>query len=454
MNIRLVRSLLSLLCLGASVPAISQGAPPPVVASPMKAQLRLAVEPADGNRALVGDRRTVSLPAGRSRLRFAAVASRLDVQTVQLAVLSGPGALTIRQVRYLHDQASKDHLLQRYIGQKVGLQRLTPTGVQTVEGILDRTADGIWILETEGGILVDPAGAFVLPKLPAPLVRSATLEWEVEAAAAGDYTLEARYVTTGIRWTSRYEAAVDANLTSLAFRCHVELRNDSGLALRQAQVKLLSGSLETPGRFYPLPGPVTLASGARREITLAATQNLSVKPDLVFYPAATQFDLEATHVDAVERVLRLRNDKEHGLGKVLPAGRLLVFGEAPGSQLGLTVLSSENLPASKPGERLWISLGDANGLTASRSQTRKRQLNPLTAEHTLQVQVTNQGSQEVEVTFIERLPINARITESSAPAQMIEPGLVQFKIRTPAKGEAKLTYVIEIKKPAAKPASK
>ena len=137
MNIRLVRPFLSLFCLAASAPAISQGAPPPVVASPMQAQLRLAVEPADGNRALVGDRRTVSLPAGRSRLRFAAVASRLDVQTVQLAVLSGPGALTIRQVRYLHDQASKDQLLQRYIGQKVGLQRLTPTGVQTVEGVQD-----------------------------------------------------------------------------------------------------------------------------------------------------------------------------------------------------------------------------------------------------------------------------------------------------------------------------
>src|SRR4051794_18360127 len=122
--------------------------------------------------ALVRDRRTVTLPAGRSLLRVTGVAAHLQPETVQ-PVLTGPAPAVVLEQRFRYDLSSREKLLRQYVGQTV---MLVPHQGPSVSGTLLAAYETV-LLETGTGVLVNPEGTFSVPRLAAGTVLSPTLEW-------------------------------------------------------------------------------------------------------------------------------------------------------------------------------------------------------------------------------------------------------------------------------------
>jgi hypothetical protein len=388
---------------------------------------------------LVSDRRTVTLPAGRSLLRVTGVAAQLDPATVQ-PLLTGPGTAEVLEQRFRYDLGSRDRLLRQYVGQSV---TLIPTDGAPVTGTLLAAGDTV-LLQTEKGVLVNPQGTLSVPRPEAGLATSPTLEWLVEAPTAGPYTLETRYATGGLTWIATYQAALNAAADRLAMRGWLTVDNQSGADFRGAHVALHALGLADETPTFPYARSVDLPHGEKRQLSYFSTAERPVTQELVFFAAETQPNYTAPHTAAPLLTLRLRNETAAGLGLPLPAGQLTVLGTAADGTL--RQVAQRNVPLLVPDARLTVSMRPAQAVMAARTQVSMRQLNPLTNEHTLQVALTNNRAQEVTVVIIERLPAGAKITESSVQPAMLDGGLAEFRVPVPANGTAALKYVVELKK--------
>ena len=72
--------------------------------------------------ALVRDGRKMSLPAGKSELRFTDVAKRIDPTTVAFESLTDPAGTRVIEQNYQYDLVNRDKLLERYVGEKITVE--------------------------------------------------------------------------------------------------------------------------------------------------------------------------------------------------------------------------------------------------------------------------------------------------------------------------------------------
>src|SRR5919199_1653600 len=140
----------------------------------------------NNNRALVEDRRTLNLPAGRSRQEFRDVSAQIQPETV---TLSGRGIAIVEQ-NFDFDLLSPAALMQNAVGQTVTLVRVNPaTGAEARErakilaangGVVMQVGDRIEVLRDDGL----PARV-IFDELPASLRAHPTLSVTVDSDAAG-----------------------------------------------------------------------------------------------------------------------------------------------------------------------------------------------------------------------------------------------------------------------------
>lgn len=114
-------------------------------------------------------------------------------------------------------------------------------------------------------------------------------------------------------------------------------------------------------KLYRMPIPTTVASNAQKQVAMYLKPE--VKVAIVYRGWITADRPAAT---GIERGLRFRNKKEDGLGVPLPSGPVAVF-----EPLGETrALSGEGRTYDKAvGEEVDIALGDAEGLSASATES-------------------------------------------------------------------------------------
>jgi hypothetical protein len=409
----------------------------PVTVSPDGAQVRLTVTQAD--QSLVSDRRTVNLAAGRNLVRFTGVAARLDPNSVQ-PLISGGGTVEILEQRFRNEAGTTEKtVLRRYIGQPVTLVR---PDQPVVKGTL-LAVDEVVVLDTSDGLMVNPQGTFVVPRSSDTMSGAPALEWLVNAPTAGQYAVEARYGTAGLEWRASYRASLDASGERLTLRGWLAVNNDSGADFRQAQMALQIGQSGQATRVWKFPRPVDLTRRESRQLPFITVADLPVTQDLVFYAAESQPDFTKPYSGAPQLMVRLRNSTDIGLGVPLPAGPLTVWGIAQDGSLRR--LAQKELPFTDPDRRLWISLGPAPGVSASRIMTNSRQLNPVTREYTVQITLRNDRQEPVTVSVIEQLPANAKISESSVPSTTLEPNVIEFKPNVSADSSVVLKYVVEVR---------
>lgn len=387
---------------------------------------------------LVSDRRTVTLPAGRSWVRVPGVAARLDPKSAE-PVFSGSGRVEVLEQRFRYDTADQAGVLRRYVGSQVTLLR---AGLPPLTGTL-RTADDVVVLETAEGLLVNPAGTFSVPNAP-NFAAQPVLEWLVEAAAGGQYALETRYATTGLQWSATYRASLNAAHDRLTLRGWLNLQNDSGTEFRGAMLTFRAGKTGAGGGTYGYARPVDLPRKEAQQLSYVSATELPVTEELVFFAAEAQPNFVQPYTGAPQLALRLQNSAGAGLGASLPGGPISLWDTAADGSL--RTVAERALPPLVRDQRFTLTLSPATGIQGARTQVAQRQLNPLTDEHTIQVELTNTRTEAVTVSVLERLPPNAKLTDSSVPGVPGAPGLVEFRVPIPAGAKAVLKYVVEVKK--------
>jgi hypothetical protein len=196
-----------------------------------------------GGFAFVTETRTVSLPAGESRLRFEGVADGIQSQS---AIITGlPNGVLEKN----HDAKvlSPSALVAATVGRNVWLVRTNPkTGKTTQER-------GTLVADTEGVVFQGAAGIEALRCSGLP----ETFAFEGSAAAAATPTLsvlvnspapvtaEVRlsYLASGFDWMANYVATVSPDGSKLDLGAWVTLGNSNGISFPNAHAQVVAGRL-------------------------------------------------------------------------------------------------------------------------------------------------------------------------------------------------------------------
>jgi hypothetical protein len=193
--------------------------------------------------ALVSETRTVSIPAGESRIRFEGVAD--GIQAVS-AILTGLPTGIIeknRDARVLSPSA----LVAATVGRHVTLVRTNPkTGkVTRVEGTLRSDAAGV-VFQSPAGI--EALRCSGLPETfdfdPATAVAATpTLSVLVRSPRPLTATVRLSYLTQGFDWMANYTATVAEDGKTIDLGAWVTLANSNSVSFPQAHTQVVAGRL-------------------------------------------------------------------------------------------------------------------------------------------------------------------------------------------------------------------
>src|SRR5688500_8933562 len=201
----------------------------PIPSPAQTAQGDVSVTIYNNDRALVEDRRTLDLPAGRSRQEFRDVSAQIEPATV---TLSGRGVGVIEQ-NFDFDLLSPQALMQKAVGQTVTLVRTNPaTGAETRErarilavnnGVVMQIGDRIEVLRDDG----IPARV-IFDRVPETLRPRPTLSVTIDADGGGRRPVTLTYLTPGLAWAADYVALFDEANGRMDVQGWITLTNNSG----------------------------------------------------------------------------------------------------------------------------------------------------------------------------------------------------------------------------------
>src|SRR3954447_12513658 len=208
------------------------------------AQGDLAVTIYNNDRALVEDRRTLTLPAGRSRQEFRDVSAQIQPETV---TLNGRGIGIVEQ-NFDFDLLSPAALMQNAVGQTVTLVRVNPaTGGELRErarvlaangGVVLQVGDRIEVLRDDGL----PARV-IFDQVPATLRARPTLSVTLDSDSAGARPVTLTYLTPGLAWAADYVALFDEANGRMDVQGWITLTNNSGTPYVNASTLLVAGAV-------------------------------------------------------------------------------------------------------------------------------------------------------------------------------------------------------------------
>ncbi|MCE7937624.1 MAG: hypothetical protein DYG90_03305, partial [Chloroflexi bacterium CFX6] len=133
--------------------------------------------------ALVRDQRRMAVPQGRGEVRFTDVAKLIDPTTVSFASLTDPAGTRVLEQNFQFDLVSAAKLMDRYIGQRIAVERADGDAVKLVEGTLLGT-QGALLLQLDSGEVssLTRYDNVRFPSLPGGLITRPTLVWLTDSA--------------------------------------------------------------------------------------------------------------------------------------------------------------------------------------------------------------------------------------------------------------------------------
>ena len=204
--------------------------------------------------ALVTETRTVSLPAGESRVRFEGVADGIEPASAILAGL--PAGVLLeknRDARVLSPSA----LVAASLGRSVDLERTDPKTGRTTRttgtlradnnGVVFESAQGIEALRCSGlPETFEFSGTTELAPTPTLSVRVRS-----ERPVSTQVTLS--YLAHGFDWTATYTATVSPDARTMDLGAWVTLANGNGVSFPAAHAQIVAGRLNrASGAVEPL----------------------------------------------------------------------------------------------------------------------------------------------------------------------------------------------------------
>jgi len=420
--------------------------------------------------AIVRERRTMPVAAGRSEVKFKDVAATIVADTVHFLSLRPAGDATVIEQNYEFDLVSANKLLDKYIDKDIGL--ITRDG-SLIEGKLMSFDDGQVVLAVKDGIQMVPRGKNVrdirFSALPGGLLTQPTLVWLVNAKQAGDHLVEVSYRASKINWRVDYRAVADADGKMLDLSGWVTIDNRSGRAYEDARLKLMAGEVHvvkqvdrTRGRpargdmailarpaapafeekafaeyhLYELSRPATIKDQQVKQIELINIEQIPVTRKYQY-----RGDGDNVHV-----ILEFKNAKEtrEGLGIPLPKGPIRVYQMDADKQNEFIGMDSiEHTPKN---EDIKIRIGTAFDIKGERVQTNLKKPGEHVEDQDWRIRLRNHKDQPVKVEVLERLQAGNRnweIREASHEWKKKDFQTMTFDVNVPANGEVTITYSVE-----------
>jgi hypothetical protein len=462
--------------LAAALPASAQELPSPS----QTAQGDVAVTIYNNDRALVEDKRTLDLAAGRSRLEFRDVSATIQPETV---TLSGRGIGIIEQ-NFDFDLLSPSALMQNAVGQTVTLVRVNPaTGAETRErarilaangGVVMQIGDRIEVLRDDGL----PARV-IFDQVPPGLRARPTLSVTVQADGAGRRPVTLTYLTPGLGWAADYVALFDEANGRMDVQGWVTLTNNSGTPYVNASTLLVAGAVgnatgypdygryrpgmpppppppppgvidragtqtaprERLGDFYlyPLPERTTIADKQTKQVSFL---------DVHGAPAARAYEFRNPWLStsdqplSVNTVLRFSSARDQGLGDALPAGTVRVYQrDARGNP---QFVGEHRIGHTPMGSDIGLATGQAFDVKVRPVVEERTRLSSSRWRTRMRYTITNAGPKPVTVDVVQSgLWGDTRITDQNLQSERPSADDARWRVSVPANGEASVTATFD-----------
>jgi len=424
----------------------------------------------------VRDRRSITLPAGESSLRFMDVAASVLPETVTLRSISNPGALRILEQNYEFDLMSPEKLMEKYVGRDVLLVNKSSEVTFNEQPATLLSVNNGPIYQVDGKIYLGHPGNVVLPEIPDELIAKPTLVWLL-ANDATNHEVEATYLTEGMNWRADYVLTLNQEETALNIEGWVTLTNQSGTTYNNAQLKLIAGDVNIvqPERrremkmammdmaagappmmeeeafaeyhLYTLQRRTTIKESQTKQVSLLNGSNVAVEKhyefrgDVNFYRGP----IEAIRDQNADVFMTFQNREENGLGMPLPGGIMRVY---QADESGMLQFSGEDRIRHTPkNEAVRLTLGKAFDVVGDRTQDDYKALGPnmRECESAFTISVRNRKDTAIKVDVVEPMPGEWTIMNESAPYVKKDAHTAIFTLDVPADGEVKLNYRVRIR---------
>jgi hypothetical protein len=472
-----------LLCtaLGAAAPLLAQDIAPGT-APAQTAQGDVAVTIYNNDRALIEDKRTLNLPAGRSRQEFRDVSAQIQPETV---TLSGRGIGIIEQ-NFDFDLLTPSALMQNAVGQTITLIRVNPaTGAETRERARVLAANGGVVLEIGDRVEVlrdDGLPARVIfDKVPTSLRARPTLSVTMQADGGGPRPVTLTYLTPGLGWAADYVALFDEANGRMNVQGWVTLTNNSGTPYVNASTLLVAGTVgdssnryrrdyrggyapppppppppqyggmdragtETAPRerlgdfyLYPLPERTTIADKQTKQVSFLDVANT---------PAARAYEFRNGWLSTADQplsaatVLRFSSSRNQGLGDALPAGIVRVYQkDARGNP---QFVGEHRIGHTPMGSDIGLATGQAFDVKVRPVVEERTSLGPSRWRTRMRYTLTNASPRAVTVDLVQSgLWGDTRIVDQSMRSDRLSAEETRWRVPVPANGQATVTATFE-----------
>ncbi len=206
---------------------------------------QLQTDPAAADRGLVmvTETRTVTLPAGPSRITFRGVADGMLAQTAAV------GGIDVAESDFDYDLLTPGALAARSIGERVRLVRTDPATGRATErrGVIRSAPQGVVIAFDDGTF--EAPGCSGLPeklvfdRVPAGLADRPTLSVRTRGGAGGRRTIRLSYLATGLAWSADYVARLSPDGRTLDLTGWLTLANSGDTTFGAAPTDVVAGTL-------------------------------------------------------------------------------------------------------------------------------------------------------------------------------------------------------------------
>ena len=430
------------------------------------------------NFALVKDQRYFDFDKGVNRIEFKDVAALIEPTSVHFISVSSPASCNILEQNYEYDLVNAGKLLFKYIDKQIKV--VTKEG-DVYEGTLLSYDDSQLVIQTKDGLAMvarpDNIKQIAFDKLPEGLITKPTLIWLIDSKRQGRELTEVSYLTGGMNWNCEYVTVLDKDDKSLDLDGWVSINNNCGVTYKDAKIKLIAGEVKRAQQsddlrrdkkmyleasvagnapqfeeksffeyhMYTLQRLATIKNNQNKQISLINSTGVPVKKEFIFDPSKGKYswwyysDKDETLKENARVEMEVVNSKANNLGMPLPQGKVKVYKkDADGS---LQFIGEDAIEHTPKDEKIRLYIGDAFDVVGER--TRKDFKSEYrTAHETFEIVLRNHKDQDVEVRVVEKLwrYTSWEIAASSANYEKKDASTIEYVVKVPKNGEAKVTY--------------
>ena len=360
-------------------------------------QTHLSVTFYTQNLGLIQERRTLGTLSSEDTVIVTDISQQMEPRSLQI---QGAGKITAQSLN--KSVISYQSLMHSYIGKELILVKdngANGNEIRQSVKLLNLSGNTV-IVELNNAIESIPLHSdvwrFVFPKKPDNLLLHPSLTFQSEGKTGTD-DIKLSYLSDGISWQMDYLLELNSNRDILKLKGLASLFNDTGITFRNANIKLLAGSISQPQQrfseqadsgmkmmvqasklvaapqsagdlqLYKLPHKITLHSGQQTQVPLLQGERVKVLASYRYQFHVTPYLDNSRIKTNPSSYLTFTNNSASGLGIPLPGGQARVF--SPDQSGELQFIGASFLPQSAVNEKIELATGKAFNLSVRQRQS-------------------------------------------------------------------------------------